>query len=48
MSCESTCYGLQYDPYLISVACPYSAYLIWEKIWAKGKGSFLQKVKNFN
>ena len=30
---ESTCSKLQYDPYLISVACSYTELSIWEKIW---------------
>ena len=31
---ESTGSMLQYDPYLISVACSYTELSIWEKIWA--------------
>ena len=31
---ENTCFELQYDPYLISVACSYTELSILEKIWA--------------
>ena len=31
---EITCSNLQYDPYLISVACSYTEITISEKIWA--------------
>ena len=45
---ESTCSKLQYDPYLISVACSYTELSISGKIWAIRKGSFSEKAKNFN
>ena len=40
---ESTCPNLQYDPYLISVACSYTELSISEKIWAIRKGFGLRK-----
>ena len=48
MSRESTCYELQCDPYLISVACFYTELSISGKIWAKRKGLSSEKAENFN
>ena len=35
MSSESTCSKLQYDPYLISVACSQTELSIPEKLWVE-------------
>ena len=45
---ESTCYKLQYDPYLISVACSYTEFSISVRFGRQGKASSCEKVKNFN
>ena len=48
MSSESTCFWLQYDPSLISVACSYPELFISGKFGRQVKWSFSEKAKNFN
>ena len=48
MSRESTCYKLQCDPYLISVACFYTELVISVKIGEKRKGLAAEKAETFN
>ena len=45
MSSESTCFYLQYDPFLISVACSWTELSISEKFWRSGRVSFTEKAK---
>ena len=44
---ESTCSKLQYDPYLISVACSYTELSISARFWTLGKGLVSGKANNF-
>ena len=45
MSSESTCSKIQYDHYLISVACSWTELSNSERFWRSGKGSFTEKAK---
>ena len=43
---ESTCSKLEYDPYLISVACSYTWLSIWGNLGDQAKGRSPKKLKS--